>query len=249
MSKNAFQIFISDSSQELPPLLQETTRIFQESLPEHNYTLYNKESVREFISNKIGSEALAAFDKLKPYAYKADLGRYCIAYEKGGWYADITIKLTKTLAGINPNIDFIGFVDQGGGIKPYQVPYAIQCSFFYTKPHSEIFSTAIELVIQNCKNEYYGVSPICPTGPGVLGRALAKQGLKNTHLIGNFIALTPNHKNMNNAYVLPEGEIIAIHKNAWMPKIQPGDLTSFGIEGSNNYAQMYLNKAIYKTKN
>ena len=66
-------------------------------------------------------------------------------------------------------IDFIGFVDLGGGIKPYKVPYAIQCSFFYTKPKNEIFSQAIELIIKNCRDKNYGVSPICPTGPGVLG--------------------------------------------------------------------------------
>ena len=42
--------------------------------------MYNKESLRNFIENEFDLSTLKAFDKIKPYAYKADLGRYCILY-------------------------------------------------------------------------------------------------------------------------------------------------------------------------
>ena len=87
MTKNAFQIFITDKKEELPPLLKEASSIFREAFSDHYYTLYSKEMLLEIIAKEFGKEVLSAFNKLKPYAYKADLARYCISYLYGGWYA------------------------------------------------------------------------------------------------------------------------------------------------------------------
>ncbi len=40
---------------------------------------------------------LQAFDRMKPYAYRADLGRYALLLQQGGWYFDIGTRLQTPL--------------------------------------------------------------------------------------------------------------------------------------------------------
>ena len=246
-TKNLHQIYITDSNQSLPPLLLEATETFKKSFPDHSYTLYNSEMLEEFIENKISKEALDAYLKLKPYSYKADFGAYCLMYKLGGWYSDISIKFLKGVQ-LN-NCDFLGFIDRGCGYTlSNSIPYPLQASLFFSKENSEIFAKAIDLVIENCKNEYYGRHPVCPTGPGVLGRALAINGIQPGNTIGEFTALTPYYDLNNRSYLLPNGEILALHKDAWFPKVRGGELSSFGGEGTNDYIKMYRNKDSYNTQ-
>jgi len=49
--------------------------------PSANHTLWNGEALRSYIVDKFGGDVTKAFDRLKPYAYKADLGRYCLLFD------------------------------------------------------------------------------------------------------------------------------------------------------------------------
>ena len=82
----------------------------------------------------------------------------------------------------------------------------------------------------------------------MLGRALAINGIQPGNILGEFTALTPYYEYKNRSYLLPNGEIIALHKNAWFPESRGGEIKSFGVEGSNNYIEMYRNKDIYNTQ-
>ena len=129
------QILITDHEHELPPLIEEQTKNTKKSFSNYIYILHNKQSLIDFIKKEFDNETYHAFNKLKPYSYKADLAKYCLAYSKGGWYADITIKLVSDIYSTNNfnNIEFIGFQDFGGGAeRPNQLPYAIQASLFYS---------------------------------------------------------------------------------------------------------------------
>ena len=130
--KKLHQIYITDSNQPLPSSLLKATQTFKDNFPDHSYTLYNSEMLEEFIENNISKEALEAYLKLKPYAYKADFGKYCLMYKLGGWYSDISLRFLKGIQ-IN-NCDFLGFVDRGQGhIIPNAIPYPICCSLFFSK--------------------------------------------------------------------------------------------------------------------
>ena len=50
MTKNAFQIFITDKEEELPSVLKEASNTFKEAFSDHSYTLYSKEMVIEIIA-------------------------------------------------------------------------------------------------------------------------------------------------------------------------------------------------------
>ncbi len=244
MIKNVSQILITKEKEEIPPLIQVAIRSVKENYKDYSYTLYDDEKIIETIRAGMGNDALKAYLKIKPYANKASFARYCIVYLLGGWYVDITIKVLISI-NIPENVEFLGFRDFGDGFLPNSIHYNIQNSFFYSQSKSKILEKAIELVIENCRTENYGVSPICTTGPGVLGRAFAHYGYRNTTVLGIFMPLTPNHKKMNRSYLLPDGTIAALHKNAWMPNVMPADISAFGLKSSNNYVKMWHERDVY----
>ncbi len=247
MIKNAFQILITDTPYEIPPLIKESIKSFQSSLPNSSYKLYNKKMIEELLRSNFDIEVINSFQKLKPKAFKADLARYCIAYLYGGWYADITIKMIKSINDFQNNINFLGFADLGENIKPFTLPYPIQSSLFYVEKKSKIMQKAIEIIIKHCKEEYYGTTATSPTGPGVLGRSLAYYGLERNNIIGHFMPLTPNHKNKNRSYILPDGSILALHKDAWLLSAKAGQISEFGINDSDNYLKLYNEHNIYNS--
>jgi hypothetical protein len=59
--------------------------------PSHTHKIYSDEELRCFINLRFGKEVIKAYDNLRPLAYKADLGRYCLLYENGGLYADLSV--------------------------------------------------------------------------------------------------------------------------------------------------------------
>jgi hypothetical protein len=137
------------------------------------------------------------------------------------------------------------FHDLGDGLIPNRLGYSIQASLFYTRPGNPIFEKAIRLVVDHCRSGQAGAAPICPTAPGVLGRAIAAEGRKANHNSGDFMPLTPFHPNNNRSCLLSDGAIIAKHKNAWHPSRRPAELTSLGAQGTNDDARMYRRGEIY----
>ena len=209
---NVFQVLITENNYPLPDLCKESTRTVKENLKNSNYHLFNHEECKDVIRDNFPKEVFNSFLKLNPYSYKADLAYYCLGFLKGGWFVDISIKIKLGFdMKFLPNVDFLGFRDYGNGaINPQAVHYPLQASLFYTKPNSDIMSKAIDIIVENCKNEYYGLTSSCQTGPSVLGRAQAQIGTSKNHVIGFFMPLTYQFKQKNRSYILPSGNILAV---------------------------------------
>ena len=79
-------IFLTWSTKELPPKMQENLDRMRIVNPEFNIQLFDDNDCRKFIQNNFPENILIAFDTLKPGAYKADLWRLCILYINGGIY-------------------------------------------------------------------------------------------------------------------------------------------------------------------
>ncbi len=236
------QIFISDDDGDPPEMLQGAITSVQQSFSEHNYTRYNGESLRTFISHHFGGEVVAAYDKLVPYAYKADLGRYCLLYQLGGWYADISILMRQTVKRMNSAIEMVYFSDVGDGVVPGRSLFDVSNSLFYARPQLVVLERAIEMVVRHCREEYYGLSIYCPTGPSVLGAAIAAQERSAAHVCGHLMALTPNHNRRNLSFVLPDGQILALFKKGWM---DPEDVLFGKRKGTNNYEDLWTDRRVY----
>ena len=76
------QIYITDDGSELPDLLRYSSSTSKECLSAYDYILYGHDQLRSFIKSHYSSDVVNAYDQLVPYSYKADLGKFCIAYER-----------------------------------------------------------------------------------------------------------------------------------------------------------------------
>jgi mannosyltransferase OCH1-like enzyme len=177
------------------------------------------------------------YDGLVPFAYKSDLGRLCILYAFGGWYIDVSIRLQNPRP-LSTNAASIFFRDLN---KFTQSSWAVINGLVYSEANNPVFLSAIEMIIQNYKNRYYGMTPFCPTGPNLFGRAIAKHGLTPRMSFGDYVEMTPQHAHKNFAFLLPNGEIFAYPKSSG-----PGDLQQLGLKTGNNYVDLWKRKEIYR---
>jgi len=231
------QIFLSDYPSELPPYLNNCVEAVRQFHPEYPYVLYNSQTLRKFIVDNFDAEVVLAYDKLNPYAYKADLGRYCLLYKLGGWYFDISVNLIHKVD-VPDEVISISYRDN----QIYAgTSWACNNGIIFSRPNNPVFRDAIEIVIENCKNEYYGITPLCPTGPNVLGQAFARQKASPNMIFGDLTMLTPSRQIKNVAYVLPDGLIHGFFKPS-----DGGNLSALGARGTNNYNEMYASRSVYK---
>lgn len=232
------QIFLSDNGAELSLFLGHATGTVRQAFPEADHQIYTKESLRAFIEANYEEEVLWAYDKLKPYSYKADLGRFCLLNKLGGWYMDIAVRMVNSVE-VGPRIKFLAFRD----IQRFSfTSWACATTVLYSQPDNEALQLAIQAIINNCKEEYYGITPLCPTGPTLLGRALAAHGGQTDFVYGDYLELTPTHEQKNRAFVLPDGTIMA-----WSKPSGGGDLTGVGAKGVNNYNELWAARKVYAT--
>ena len=138
---------------------------------------------------------------------------------------------------VGERIDFLAFRD----IQRFSfTSWACATTVLYSKPDNTALQFAIEMIVNNCKNKYYGITPLCPTGPSLLGAALAANGGEINFVYGDYLELTPTHEQKNRAFVLPDGTIMA-----WSKPSGGGDLTGIGAKGVNNYNELWAAKQVY----
>ncbi len=115
MKEHISQILLDDSGVKIPQLIQEKNSRLRALFVTYEHTIYRNEQLDEFIRQYFDNDVLSSYKSLVPYAYKADLGRYCLIYQLGGWYMDITIKPIKFFV-LPSEIDFFYFYDLGHNI-------------------------------------------------------------------------------------------------------------------------------------
>tara|TARA_Y100001968_G_C19319340_1_gene698396 strand:- start:112 stop:858 length:747 start_codon:yes stop_codon:yes gene_type:complete len=245
MESNISQIFLTQVSQELPKFLKRTTSSIKKYFNDHKITIYTNDSLYSFIKDNYDKEVITAYEKLNPLAYKADLGRYCLLYLKGGWYFDIAIECLKGYT-IKKDTDLLCFRDEQRHSK---TSWAVCNGLFWTKKKNKIMSRCIEKIIENCKSNWYGRTPLCPTGPSLLGESIVFENRKQNILFGDLIR--PNipftrknfpffRKIFKAKFYLPNSESFALLKPA-----RGGNLTSIGVKSSNNYNDYWHSQTVY----
>jgi mannosyltransferase OCH1-like enzyme len=231
------QVFISDNNAPMGKTLESGSISVRAVAPNANHKIYNDEEIRALIKSGFGNEVTTTYESLAPYAYKADLARYCILHEIGGWYFDIGMRAAGTQVNLPNEIKLIAFRE----INKYTFTnYACDNCVIFAKAKTEALAKAIEMIVENTKNKFYGISPLCPTGPSLWGRAIAMTGVDKSIVFGDSVELTPGHQKKNKAMVLPDGSILAFKKQA-----EGGDLAALGASGTNNYNEFWHQRRVY----
>jgi mannosyltransferase OCH1-like enzyme len=208
----------------------EYSREIKRQFGEENYRLWDLENARDFLKEHYPNSMLSTFDYLKPYSYKSDLIRFCLINTFGGIYADVSVSRLKPFS--TEGREMVIFAEGNSD----RTSWKVSTSFFYSKPDNPILSEAIEQIVSNVRKKYYGHDPHFPTGPSVFGQAIAKHGTEADLLVGQYWWF----KYRNNKYVLPGNKVVARHKRGGANK---GGIS--GIQGGNNYNEMWAKRTVY----
>ena len=128
--------------------------------PGFNYTLFDDNDCRQFIIKNFNNDVLNAYDSLIPGAYKADLWRYCILYKNGGIYLDIKYRPLN-------NFRFITMTEKEHWVLDAD-NNGVYNALMVCKSGNEILLKAINQIVKNVKNKFYGNNFLEPTGPMLL---------------------------------------------------------------------------------
>ena len=166
----------------LPPKMKECVELLKKQNPKFEHFLFDDEDCRNFIKTNFSNDVLNAYDNLIPGAYKADLWRLCVLYINGGIYIDIKFSC------IN-DFKLIELTENNHFVKDRVNPLSIYNAVMACEKNYPFLLQAINKIVSNVKNKYYGSGCLWPTGPEMLGDLiLKKQILLNIDLFHYIIA-------------------------------------------------------------
>lgn len=213
---------------------------FKHCYPAANHVVYDDEQIREVISNHFEKAVLDAYETLVPFAYKADLARYCILYLHGGVYSDISHLHINPIE-VSENTNMVFFRDIGL-IHPI---WSVSNGVIYAQPRQELFYRLITQIVEHVRLRYYGQNPLDPTGPYLLGKMLTQSGEMDDIVFGDSAAFLvggdPSASKKHIAKFMPDGELIAYRNK----RLDSG-IDEF-VEGGNSYAGLWSERQIYRT--
>lgn len=250
------QILINDTNK-LPDEFPEFHNICYKQIknlyPNAEYRLYSGEELEEIIKNNFNDEIFTAYKKLKPYACKADLARLCLLYLYGGIYIDLNIYFINTIPDLN-KLEFFAFRDLS---KMSGQSWAVQNGIMHSIKKSKVVENAIDLIVENCRNEYYGIQCVDVSATTVIGIAITKSlphlsiatnGELDFFTLKSFDKKTQNkikkmgyeNKTLLGFIMDNDDKLIAIRKPS-----NGGNIESVGFKGTNNYVEMWQDREIY----
>jgi len=236
-----------DVPENLPDMISSNIESIKSLYPRARYHLWSGDEIRQFIFENFSSDVLEVYDDLVPFAYKADLARYCLLKTYGGMYVDLGIRLmNKWEIPIRKGV--AAFKDVSFVTASWTT---MQNGLLWSLPNRKEFIDAIDRIVKNHRNRYYGLNALYPTGPVLLGKVFARvmieKGRKpeaDDQHIGSCRCVTPDAEMLNVSYVSKEGRLIALRT-----KSGGGDLAHIGLYGTNNYNEIWKSKKIYGEKN
>ncbi len=231
-----FSILLNGTSarpQEVPEKIAQNLQSLRAEHPFATHHLYHDEELRSFIAAHFGPEVTTAYDGLRPLAYRADLGRYCLLYAQGGLYSDVS---NFFLAGLctEASVRLQVFRDNFSA-----VPWLVNNAIIAAPPGLPVFAHCIEAICHNVATRHYGINALCPTGPNLFGRMIACHADPSALENGQIVVVNPASRRYEAfAFLTQAGDLLAIRR-----KTSPG-LHSFGLN-TPTYAELYDQRRIY----
>ncbi|MCR4265983.1 glycosyltransferase family 32 protein [Nitratireductor sp. ZSWI3] len=233
-----FQILISDRPAAEAPrsdALERNIASFRQTYPEASHHIYGDEELQDFLSESFGSEVLAAYRVMRPYAYKADLARYCLLMKFGGLYSDLSYMHVRRIEPRSRS-KMVVFRD-----IPGHPSWSVSNAIIFAKPGSSVLDRAIQRVLAHCKSGHYGVSPLDPTGPYMFGRILAETDDWRAIEFGDSSRLNVDATGRTNIVkIMPGGEVVAIRN-----KTRDGTISDLVPNSGNNYNKLWRDRCVW----
>lgn len=226
---------------DLNNVIVQESKISYKNFNNFNYNFYNDEACIDFISKNFESNVLNAYNKIKPKAFKADLFRYCYLYIYGGIYADIDTICLKNLDSLLDIKYDIVLVNERSNI-----PGFFQ-AFIISKPNQKLFLNAINKIVKNVNNNYYGTNKyhsehinniLSVTGPVLLANTLCNMLNLPEFSINNF----NREYKLNNCYI----KLLKFTDDGYINDYD--DINLIKVK-NNKYVQNDDYKSLFRSKN
>lgn len=174
LGKMPLTIYHSWHSNKVPTKMRDTIYRLLEMNPEFDYYLYSDDACRRFIEANYEADVVAAFNSLKPGAYKSDLWRYCILYKQGGVYIDIKYYSVVPLIEIIKESPVIFTRDLPKSCYKMKPNVGVYNAFMVSPPKNEVFKQCIDEIVESSRLKLYRSNILDITGPCQLMRMLRK---------------------------------------------------------------------------
>lgn len=211
-------------TKKLPYSMQKTVDKIIKNNPIFNYQLFDDDDCRNFIMDNFDKSVLNAFDSLIPGAYKADLWRYCILYIKGGIYLDIKYEPVN-------NFKFINLTEKEHWVLDMDKK-GIYNALMVCKPNNPKLLNAINTVVNNVKNRFYGNSALEPTGPLMLKNFFTENEKSKLDMYHDIYCT------VDNRFIFYNNYIIFKNYNSYLEEHNKNKKVDY-------YLNLWLNKNIY----
>ena len=238
MSPNIFQILITDSpvdDRRFSPSLTQNIASFKTIYPQASYHLYTHEEISDYLTSAFPPEVAEAYHALIPFAFKADLARYCLLYDKGGIYSDLSHLHMRAIQPASGKT-LVVFRDIMG-----HPSWATSNALIHAVPNLPVFQRAIERIVSHHRSGYHGQSTLDVTGPYMFGRVLSEGEDWTTTQFGEsrLISREPWGR-ANIVKMMPSGAIVALRN-----KDKDSSIDEM-VEGhANNYARLWKKGQIW----
>ena len=222
------KIYQTWKTTDLPEKMKENVERLKMKNPEFEYHLFGDEECRIFIKEHFDDDVLEAYNKLIPGAYKADLWRYCVLYINGGVYLDIKYSNVGNFNLIQLTDDeyFVPDIQESGG--------GVYNAFMICKPGNAILKEAIQKVVENVQNEYYGESGLHPTGPMLLIKCFRDSDVEKMKQNGLQIC----RYNENTSICLNDAPILTVYDEYYKQDVNKN--------GQSSYWKLWGERKMYK---
>ena len=171
---NIYQTWNSHDT--IPPKMKEIMDSIKTDNPEFNYKCYNNNDCIEFIKNNFDETILDAYNRIIPASYRSDLWRYCVLYINGGIYLDTKMKPVN-------GFKFLSVTDKEYFVRDFNTSgKGVVTCFVVSKPKNDRLLKAINAIVDNVNNNFYGESSLSPTGPLLLKRFFTDNEIDNLDL-------------------------------------------------------------------
>jgi mannosyltransferase OCH1-like enzyme len=217
--------------------LQRAHDSWNELNPDYLIRYFNMNDCEEYLLTNFNEKYLNIFKKIKPYSYKCDFFRFCVVYNEGGFYSDWKQHCLLPINTIlNDDLEWISCYDTGNDYA--RNTKCMGTAFFGAIPKHPILKETIDYIMNNVENNFYGYSPLDPTGPHAFGigfknfcKKQESDLSKKNYLFGNF--------DWNNFYSF-ENETIKLVQH----KCNNTNMDQNWNNG-NNYVEMWYRRDIY----
>jgi mannosyltransferase OCH1-like enzyme len=161
-------------TKDLPKKMRERVNLLKRQNPEFNHHLFDDNDCREFIKQHFKPDVVHAFDSLIPGAYKADLWRLCVLFIRGGIYMDIKFTCVN-------GFRLIALTEKNHFVKDRPINSIFNSLIVSEKGNIFLFK-AIRNIVSNVNKRFYGSTPLCPTGPRLLGKIAIRNNFQGVNI-------------------------------------------------------------------